>query len=122
MSQHTVQYRITLEDLKYTGRVIIRAIFLVQQFWNRRKKIVRVMIFDIRVNKLILVSYCFNYTQSVAPSQFILLLIFLFTIMPYLYLKRVNHDLHQHLLIRKQTVQIQTLTLHSLQNNKYVCL
>jgi len=38
--------------------------------------------------------------------------------MYYLYLQRVNHDLHQHLLIRKQTVQIQTLTLYSLQNTK----
>lgn len=36
----------------------------------------------------------------------------------YLYLKRMNHDLHQHLLIRKQTVQIQTLTLYSLQYNQ----
>lgn len=29
------------------------------------------MIFHIRVNKLILVSYCINYTQTVAPSQFV---------------------------------------------------
>lgn len=40
----------------------------------------------------------------------------------YLDLKGVNHDLHQHLLVRQQAVQVESLTLYRLPSKQNTCL